>query len=158
MACRKWWPPEAPGARQPGTPGPRATADPWQFADGHALGTSGGGRACGDGKTMGNLWVYWDLMEISPWFPAFNMVFSWENILRSYGGVFCFFAKHIVEHLGFNVRFNSDFCEKSSSLMMVKKWVFIMNLRILNGNLPCVEVVNSNWSGWCCNQKRFSTS
>jgi hypothetical protein len=55
-----------------------------------------------------------------------------------------FFAKHIVEHLDFNVRFNSDFCEKSSSLMMVKKWVFIMNLRILNGNLPCIEVVNSN--------------
>ena len=54
MACRKWWP-EAPGARQPGTPGPRATADPWQFADGHALGTSGGGQASGDGKTMGNL-------------------------------------------------------------------------------------------------------
>ena len=48
------------------------------------------------------------------------MFSSWENILRSYGGVFCFFAKHIVEHLDFNVRFNSDFCEKSSSLMMVK--------------------------------------
>ena len=52
------------------------------------------------------------------------MFSSWENILRSYGGVFCFFAKHIVEHLDFNVRFNSDFCEKSSSLMMVKKMGF----------------------------------
>ena len=84
MACRKWWP-EAPGARQPGTPGPRATADPWQFADGHALGTSGGGQASGDGenhgKSMRKPWeIYRKSMDVLRFDGGFTMISSIQHV------------------------------------------------------------------------------